>query len=43
MKPPDSPERLLRDYLHAKDENRPHLMSGVFSESATLEIASWRF
>ena len=38
MKPPDSAERLLRDYLHAKDENRPHLMSGVFSESATLEM-----
>lgn len=33
-----SPERLLRKYFHAKDENRPHLMSSVFSESATLEM-----
>ena len=33
-----SPERLLRTYFHAKDENRPHLMSEVFSETATLEM-----
>ena len=38
MKSPATPERLLRDYFHAKDENRPHLLSGVFSESATLEM-----
>jgi hypothetical protein len=36
--PSYSPERLLRTYFHAKDENRPHLMSQVFSESATLEM-----
>jgi hypothetical protein len=34
----NSPERLLRTYFHAKDENRPHLMSQVFSEAATLEM-----
>ena len=36
--PSQSPERLLRTYFHAKDENRPHLIAGVFSESATLEM-----
>jgi hypothetical protein len=30
-------EEVLRAYLHAKDENRPHLMARVFSENATLE------
>ena len=34
----NSPERLLRTYFYAKDENRPHLMSQVFSEAATLEM-----
>ena len=33
-----SPERVLRTYFHAKDENRPHLMSAVFSRSARLEM-----
>ena len=33
-----SPERLLRAYFHAKDENRPHLTASVFSESASLEM-----
>src|SRR5207344_3266465 len=32
-----SPEDVLRTYFHAKDENRPHLMAGVFCETATLE------
>jgi hypothetical protein len=36
--PGQSPERLLRNYFHAKDENRPHLLASVFSESATLEM-----
>jgi hypothetical protein len=30
-------EDVLRTYFHSKDENRPHLMAGVFSETATLE------
>lgn len=30
-------ERVLRTYFRAKDENRPHLMSEAFSETATLE------
>ncbi len=29
---------LLRDYIRAKDENRPHLISAVFCESACLEM-----
>lgn len=33
-----SPERMLRDYFHAKDENRPHFMQKVFSETAVLEV-----
>ena len=33
-----SPERVLRDYFHAKDENRPHLLSNVFAHDARLEI-----
>ena len=33
-----SPERVLRDYFHAKDENRPHLLHGVFAHDARLEI-----
>jgi len=32
-----TPEDVLRTYFRAKDENRPHLMAGVFSETATLE------
>lgn len=30
-------EEVLRTYLRAKDENRPHLMQKVFAEKATLE------
>ena len=33
-----SPEQLLRTYFHAKDENRPHLLSSVFSPDAHLQI-----
>jgi len=33
-----SPELVLRAYFHAKDENRPHLLDGVFSFDAGLEI-----
>jgi hypothetical protein len=32
-----TPESVLRTYFHAKDENRPHLMAQVFSETARLE------
>jgi hypothetical protein len=28
----------LRDYFHAKDENRPHLLEGVFASEAQLEV-----
>jgi hypothetical protein len=31
-------EVVLRDYLHAKDENRPHLLERVFTGDAVLEI-----
>ena len=33
-----SPERVLRDYFLAKDENRPHLLHGVFAHDACLLI-----
>jgi len=33
-----TPEDLLRTYFHAKDENRPHLLHGVFCETAILEM-----
>lgn len=33
-----TPEQILRTYVHAKDENRPHLLDGVFSTDARLEI-----
>ena len=35
---PSSPESVLRDYFHAKDENRPHLLAGVFSLDARLTV-----
>jgi hypothetical protein len=36
--PSASPDTLVAAYLHAKDENRPHLMPGVFAADATLEM-----
>ena len=33
-----TPESLLRNYFHAKDENRPHFIQKVFSETAILEV-----
>src|SRR5258706_8031171 len=35
---PVSPEQALRAYFHAKDENRPHLLDGVFASDARLGI-----
>lgn len=35
-----TPDRLLRDYFHAKDENRPHLLTAVFADDATLRIVN---
>jgi hypothetical protein len=32
------PDVVLRNYFHAKDENRPHLLDSVFTEDAVLEI-----
>lgn len=32
------PEDLVRTYIRAKDENRPHLMERVFAANAQLEI-----
>jgi hypothetical protein len=32
------PGRLLRDYVRAKDENRPHVLQRVFADDARLEI-----
>ncbi|MEO7728536.1 MAG: hypothetical protein ABIS45_14875 [Burkholderiales bacterium] len=41
MKPPKpSPETVLRSYLHAKDENRPHLLKHVFAHDAELVISN---
>jgi hypothetical protein len=31
-------EQLLRTYIQAKDENRPHLLAQVFSDRACLQI-----
>ena len=33
-----STENLLRRYFHAKDENRPHLLTQVFARDARLEM-----
>jgi hypothetical protein len=33
-----TPRGLVRTYIRAKDENRPHLTARVFSETAELEI-----
>ena len=33
-----TPEAVLRGYLHAKDENRPHLLEDVFAPNAELVI-----
>ena len=35
---PSRREDILRNYFRAKDENRPHLLAGVFSADATLEV-----
>lgn len=35
---PDPRIALLGDYIRAKDENRPHLIAQVFSETACLEM-----
>ena len=33
-----TPETVLRNYFHAKDENRPHLLERVFEPSAELVV-----
>jgi hypothetical protein len=33
-----TPEAVLREYFHAKDENRPHLLDRVFTADASLHI-----
>jgi hypothetical protein len=33
-----APDAVLRNYFHAKDENRPHLLDRVFTEAAVLEV-----
>jgi len=33
-----TPEVVLRDYFHAKDENRPYLLERVFTSDASLHI-----
>ena len=33
-----APETVLRNYFHAKDENRPHLLERVFEPSAELVV-----
>ena len=34
------PEQVLRNYLHAKDENRPHLLGVTFHADAVVEVLS---
>lgn len=36
---PSSTESVLRDYFHAKDENRPHFMARAFAADAVLKMA----
>lgn len=36
---PSSTESVLRDYFHAKDENRPHFMARAFANHAVLKMA----
>lgn len=36
---PASTESVLRDYFHAKDENRPHYMARAFAPDAVLKMA----
>ncbi len=38
QRPSLSPEIVLRNYFHAKDENRPHLLDGVFTSDASLHV-----
>lgn len=38
LQPPLSPEAVLRNYFHAKDENRPHLLDRVFTPDASLQV-----
>jgi len=35
---PRAPASVLRDYFHAKDENRPHRLDGVFAPQARLAV-----
>src|SRR5690349_19415806 len=35
---PRSASAVLRGYLHAKDENRPHLLQDVFAPDAEVEV-----
>jgi hypothetical protein len=38
--PAFAPASVLRGYFHAKDENRPHRLDGVFAADARLEIVN---
>src|SRR5262249_16623614 len=35
---PPTPESVVRDYIRAKDENRPHVLDRVFAPDAVVEI-----
>ena len=35
-----APDTVLRNYFHAKDENRPHLLERVFEPSAELVVVN---
>ena len=37
---PPNIETVLRTYFHGKDENRPHLLRGVFAANATLQVVN---
>ena len=36
--PSSTAEIIMRNYFHAKDENRPHLLNRVFTQDATLQV-----
>lgn len=40
MLKPIPPIAALQSYFHSRDENRPHLLNGVFDKDATLEIVN---
>jgi len=38
--PVSSPAAVLRGYFHAKDENRPFVLAGVFAPDVELQVVN---